>query len=198
MAFDPIQAFMGSINISSANDVREVMQKLNDFAERTDCAIVLIGHLNKNSGGINALYRSLGSIDIVAAARSVLILTTNPNNPDNRIMVPLKSNLAKIGKSIIYDLDNGAVKWIGLSDVKAADLSSSDPAPAFKNACDFLTECLAHGDVASTKIFELAAKNGICISTLKKAKAYLGIKSVKKNDDRWYYQKIKSSDETDT
>ena len=148
--------------------------------------------------GINALYRSLGSIDIVAAARSVLILTTNPNNPDNRIMVPLKSNLAKIGKSIIYDLENGAVKWIGLSDVKAADLSGSDPAPAFKNACDFLSVCLEHGDVASTKIFELAAKNGICISTLKKAKAYLGIKSVKKNDDRWYYQQIKSSDETAT
>ena len=198
MVFDPVQAFMGSLNICSANDVREVMQKLNDFADRTDCAIVLIGHLNKNSGGINALYRSLGSIDIVAAARSVLILTTNPNNPDNRIMVPLKSNLAKIGKSIIYDLENGAVKWIGLSDVKAADLSGSDPAPAFKNACDFLSVCLEHGDVASTKIFELAAKNGICISTLKKAKAYLGIKSVKKNDDRWYYQQIKSSDETAT
>ena len=34
MVFDPVQAFMGSLNICSANDVREVMQKLNDFADR--------------------------------------------------------------------------------------------------------------------------------------------------------------------
>ena len=47
------------------------MQRLGMWASVYDCAIVLIGHLNKKEG-TKGLYRSLGSIDVVAAARSVL------------------------------------------------------------------------------------------------------------------------------
>ena len=40
--------------------------KLGMIAEKTGCAIVLIGHLNKSSG-TQSTYRGLGSIDIMAA-----------------------------------------------------------------------------------------------------------------------------------
>ena len=193
IVFDPIQAFIGGVNISAANEVRSVMERLTDFAEETNCAILLIGHLNKNTNGINALYRSLGSIDIVANARSVLMVAVNPNNPDNKIMIQLKNNLAKCGKSIVFDLENGAVKWIGLSDVKATDLSSGDNVNAFKNACDLLTEYLQKEDTESREIMDMAAQLGIGITTLKKAKSYLGIKSIKKGKV-WYYKKIEISE----
>ena len=41
------------------------------WASQYDCAIVLVGHLNKKSSS-KELYRGLGSIDVAATARSVL------------------------------------------------------------------------------------------------------------------------------
>lgn len=196
IVFDPLQAFLGDVNISSANEVRSVMQNLTDFAEKSGCAVVLIGHLNKNTNGINALYRSLGSIDIVAAARSVLMVTANPDDPETKIMIQIKNNLAPCGKSIIFDLENGAVKWIGLSDIKATDLSGNNTVTDFKNACDLLTEILQNDDAPSKEIFDLAIRNGIGMTTLKKAKSYLGVQSVKKGKT-WYYKKIESSESGD-
>jgi hypothetical protein len=40
---------------------------------RHRCAIVLIGHLNKASG-VQSDYRTLGSVDIAAAVRSILFV----------------------------------------------------------------------------------------------------------------------------
>ena len=61
------------------------MRRLGMWAAGYDCAIVLIGHLNKKEGS-KGLYRSLGSIDVVAAARSVLQVERDTENPDIRIV----------------------------------------------------------------------------------------------------------------
>ena len=68
---DPVQAFIGAdVDMNRANEVRPVFRKLGMIAEKTGCAIVLIGHLNKSSG-TQSTYRGLGSIDIMAAVRSL-------------------------------------------------------------------------------------------------------------------------------
>ena len=54
-----------------AGRARKLMRRLGMWAAGYDCAIILIGHLNKKEGS-KGLYCSLGSIDVVAAARSVL------------------------------------------------------------------------------------------------------------------------------
>ena len=72
VVIDPIQAYLGSdSDLQIAGRARKLMQRLGMWASVYDCAIVLIGHLNKKEG-TKGLYRSLGSIDVVAAARSVL------------------------------------------------------------------------------------------------------------------------------
>ncbi|MGN1457311.1 MAG: hypothetical protein ACI4XP_05065 [Acutalibacteraceae bacterium] len=73
-------------------------------------------------------------------------------------------------KKIVPALENGAVKWIGLSDIKATDLSGNNTVTDFKNACDLLTEILQNDDAPSKEIFDLAIRNGIGMTTLKKAK----------------------------
>ena len=67
LILDPIQAYLGDSDMGRANDVRPIMNRLCKVAEKTNCAILLIGHLNKKDGGKD-LYRTLGSIDIAAAA----------------------------------------------------------------------------------------------------------------------------------
>ena len=71
VVIDPIQAYLGSdSDLQIAGRARKLMRRLGMWAAGYDCAIVLIGHLNKKEGS-KGLYRSLGSIDVVAAARSV-------------------------------------------------------------------------------------------------------------------------------
>ena len=88
---DPIQAYVGAnINMNNANEVRNVMAQLGRIAEKYDCAILLVGHMNKGSGNKSS-YRGLGSIDFQASARSVLIVGRIKDKPQVRVMVQDKS-----------------------------------------------------------------------------------------------------------
>ena len=50
LILDPIQAYVGAnINMNNANEVRNVMAQLGRGAEKYDCAILLVGHMNKGS-----------------------------------------------------------------------------------------------------------------------------------------------------
>ena len=72
---DPIQAYLGAdVDMNRANEVRPIFMRLGQVAQRTGCAILLIGHLNK-AAGMQSLQRGLGSIDIAAAGRVVGVLS---------------------------------------------------------------------------------------------------------------------------
>lgn len=93
VVIDPIQAYLGSdSDLQIAGRARKLMRRLGMWAAGYDCAIVLIGHLNKKEGS-KGLYRSLGSIDVVAAARSVLQVERDTENPDIRIVHQIKTVL---------------------------------------------------------------------------------------------------------
>jgi hypothetical protein len=65
---------------------------------------VLIGHLNKNTSSKD-LYRSLGSIDVMAAARSVLQVSCSEDKQGIKVLKQVKSSLAPKGKDICFRLD---------------------------------------------------------------------------------------------
>ena len=91
---DPVQAFIGAdVDMNRANEVRPVFRKLGMIAEKTGCAIVLIGHLNKSSG-TQSTYRGLGSIDIMAAVRSLIFIGKVRKDPTTRVLIHEKSSLA--------------------------------------------------------------------------------------------------------
>ena len=70
LILDPIQAYLGGgMDMNRANEARDMTKKLGALAEKTKCAIILIGHMNKASGN-KAAYRGMGSIDFFAVARS--------------------------------------------------------------------------------------------------------------------------------
>ena len=71
---DPLSAYIGeTTSINSANEVRRQFRPLIDIAKEQGCAIVIVHHMNKAIGQ-KALNRSVGSVDIVGAARSVLLV----------------------------------------------------------------------------------------------------------------------------
>ena len=104
VVIDPIQAYLGSdSDLQIAGRARKLMRRLGMWAAGYDCAIVLIGHLNKKEGS-KGLYRSLGSIDVVAAARSVLQVERDTENPDIRIVHQIKNSLAPTAEDIRFSI----------------------------------------------------------------------------------------------
>ncbi len=90
---DPLSAYLGGVDSHKAAEVRAVLAPLSAMAERTGVAVLVVHHLNKGASA-NALYRAGGSLDFVAAARSVLGVVPDPNDPERRLLVSVKVNIA--------------------------------------------------------------------------------------------------------
>ena len=188
VVLDPIQGFLGAaVDMHRANEIRPLMKRIAVLAEKYHCAIILIGHMNKNSNGKSS-YRGLGSIDFQAAARSVLIVGRIKDEPEIRVVCHVKSSLAPEGKSIAFRVDKDTgFEWIGEYDISADDLlSGENRGQKIRSAKEFLKEVLASGSVAQTKVAEEAESRGIKKKTLWNAKKELEIDSVKIGN-QWFW-----------
>ena len=188
VVLDPIQGFLGAaVDMHRANEIRPLMKRVAVLAEKYHCAIILIGHMNKNSNGKSS-YRGLGSIDFQAAARSVLIVGRIKDEPEIRVVCHVKSSLAPEGKSVAFRLDKDTgFEWIGEYDISADDLLSGDNrGQKIHEAKEFLKEILVSGSVAQTKVAEEAESRGIKKKTLWNAKKELEIESVKIGN-QWFW-----------
>ena len=188
VVLDPIQGFLGTdVDMHRANEIRPLMKRMAALAEKYHCAIILIGHMNKNSNGKSS-YRGLGSIDFQAAARSVLIVGRLKDEPETRVMCHVKSSLAPEGKSVAFRLDKETgFQWIGEYDISADDLLSGDArGQKSRIAKEFLLDILADGGMAQKKIEEEASKQGIKKKTLRNAKKELEIDSIKRGN-QWFW-----------
>ena len=188
VVLDPIQGFLGTaVDMHRANEIRPLMKRVAVLAEKYHCAIILIGHMNKNSNGKSS-YRGLRSIDFQAAARSVLIVGRIKDEPEIRVVCHVKSSLAPEGKSIAFRLDKDTgFEWIGEYDISADDLLSGDNrGQKIHEAKEFLKEILASGSVAQTKVAEEAESRRIKKKTLWNAKKELEIDSVKIGN-QWFW-----------
>ena len=127
VVLDPIQGFLGAdVDMHRANEIRPLMKRIAVLSEKYHCAVILIGHMNKNSNGKSS-YRGLGSIDFQAAARSVLIVGRVKDEPEVRVVCHTKSSLAPEGTSIAFRLDkNNGFEWIGEYDISADELLNGD------------------------------------------------------------------------
>ena len=176
---DPIQAYLGAdVDMNRANEVRPIFMRLGQVAQRTGCAILLIGHLNK-AAGMQSLQRGLGSIDIAAAVRSVMFIGKLKHDPTMRILTHEKSSLAPPGASLAFSLGNeGGFRWVGEYDITADEmLSGIEPQRETKTqqAKDLICALLAGGkQMLSEDIDKAALERGIPGRTVRDAKRELG------------------------
>jgi hypothetical protein len=199
---DPAQAYFGDADMHSAKGVRPLMKQLAGVAERTGCAIVIIGHLNKKGG--KSQYRGLGSIDIFAAARSVM--TVGRIDEDMRAVVHNKSNLTSPGASQAFGLDlAGGFCWLGdyaitidqLLDPKKKDGNGAKPVSQLETAKLFIMAALSGGDVHAKAIINDGAKIGLSEATMKRAKSELGVGSDKRGSEWFWTRESDQGDQED-
>ena len=179
LIIDPIQAFLGEkVDMNRANEVRPILRKIGNVAQRTGCAIVLVGHLNKATGQ-QSNYRNLGSVDFNAGVRSVLVIGKTKDDPNLRVLVHDKSSLAPPGPSIAFILgDEEGFRWVGDYDITADELLNGiekKRESKTQEAKDLICALLAGGkEVLSEEIDRTAVAKGISPRTVRDAKKELG------------------------
>jgi hypothetical protein len=195
---DPLVAYFGgSVDLHRANETREVMARLAITAAKFRCAILCVRHLAK--GGTNkAIYRGLGSIDIAAAVRSVLLVGADPDQPSVRAIVQTKNNLAAFGEPVGYELRADGFFWTGSSHLTAERIlntasAGDDEQLGRREAEDFLREILGDGAKPAKDVQCEAKQAGLSETTLNRTKRALGIKSKKYGGNfggkaEWYWE----------
>lgn len=181
---DPVSAYLDSTDGNSNSDIRGLLAPLAEIASKHKVAIVLVSHLNKNSGG-NASYRVMGSLAFTAAVRAAYIVTKDQNNPERRLLMPLKNNLAKDHTGLAYSIleINGAptIVWEdkpvveitldeALDSIETNDLTSTD------EAIKFLEYLLLSGPLKADEAQKEARKAGIKEKALRSAREKMGLK----------------------
>jgi putative DNA primase/helicase len=186
--FDPLIAFLGDSSQTNSWKDQDVRRALGPFAhmlERIACASILIRHLTKGSGG-NPVYRGGGSIGIIGAARSGLMVAKDPDDDTGarRVLVPTKANLSAPARALAYHMEqaeNGSVRivWEGETEHTALGLLA-EPLPeeersAIAEAVDFLKGELDGDPVLAEEIKRRARAADVSDRTLKRARQKLRV-----------------------
>ena len=189
IVLDPLQAYLGSnVDMHRANEVRPVLKRLSLMAERTQCAVILIGHMNK-AQGLKSGYRGLGSIDFRASARSVLIVGRLKSGDTLRIVAQDKNSLAPEGAAIAFELHpEHGFRWKGFCDATVDNILNGTGQVQTKTMQmeDELRRFLTQPRPAE-EVLALAKQLGISERTLKIAKRNLGILS-ERRADQWLWR----------
>ncbi|MBP0974161.1 MAG: AAA family ATPase [Oscillospiraceae bacterium] len=188
LIIDPLQAYLGSdVDMHRANEVRPVLSHISELADRYGTAVLLIGHMNKMTG-LKALYKGLGSIDITAAARSVLLVAKNPKDPDMLLMGHVKSSLAPSGPVLGFERqEKKPLNFIGEQSIDIHRMLNGDPRVLPRDkAAEFLVDYLADGRRPVQEVVQAAEQKSISETTLNRAAKKLGIERIReKNSFFW-------------
>ncbi len=185
---DPLVAYLRQGGSGNGNqNLRHTLTALKETAARTGCAIVVVRHLNK-SGSTNPLYRGVGGIGIIGAARAGLLLTADPDDPDRRVLAVTKSNLSNPAPSLAFRLEDepgsgvARVVWEGESPWSATQLlqaqsteNGDESLSAVHVARTWLRETLANGPRPAREVRRDAAAHGIGYTSLTAARKAEGV-----------------------
>ena len=200
VVIDPVTAYLGGTDSHKNADIRALLTPLADLAARHRVAVVAVTHLNKNAG-VPVIYRAMGSLAFIAAARQVWVVSKDQNDPERRLLLPLKNNLAPDTGGLAYRIedadsdDRPVVVWDDDPVSVSADDVLVNPrgdgrSSAIEEAKDWLREQLADGPVPAADVKAAADRDGIKSRTLDRAKSALGVMASREGfgtEGRWVW-----------
>jgi hypothetical protein len=199
VVIDPVSAFCGHVDTHKNSEVRGMLAPLAALARRRKVAVLCVTHLSK-SGGSKAVYRSMGSLAFAAAARAVWTVVKDVDDPQRRLLLPAKLNLAQDPDGLAYSIVEGRVAWdtdpvkMHADDAFAAEMGiapqgRSARGSARREAKEWLQERLSGKAVPSTEIVEEATQLGFAEKTLRRAYGELGGKPRKSDfEGGWIWE----------
>lgn len=189
LVFDPIQSFLpAGTQMGRAEQIRPIMDKVIDLSASEDLATILISHMSKPGPGVvSALDRLLGSSDFRNAARSIMIVGRDPENPDQRVFAHAKNSIGLPGPAQRYHIsDGGLVVFDGETTLTADQIiaQTENSAPRAQKAANTLNAAISDLDKALgfmgwvdvATVYTLSAAAGYSDRTMRRAKDVMGLK----------------------
>lgn len=180
VVIDPLTAYLGKIDGHKNAEVRAILARLFELAARHKVAVLAVTHLNKAST-LPAIYRAMGSLAFVAAARAVWAVVRDEDDESGRrrLFVPVKNNLGADETGLAYALEpvgqTARVKWesdpVNIRADDALD-GGGRKAKVQHDARQFVIDMITAngGDMPSDDLLEAAKEHGITEITLRRAK----------------------------
>ena len=159
------------------------LDRLSRLAELHRCCILLIRHLAKPTVG-RPVHRGRASMECSAALRTEFLVGSSPDAPAQTALLHIKSNLGPLAPPLDYRIgEAGNFHWTGLSNLTPEDLLAARPTgaglPKRKFAAQWLRDYLQPGSQTQCSIEIAAERDGVCITTLRRAKFDIGVRSSK-------------------
>lgn len=107
IVIDPLNTVLGDTDANKAQDVRRILTPISVMCRELECTMMIVRHFKKAGKGEKSLYRGAGSIDIGAAARSVLqvIPRYDEDEDETKAIVHVKNNLERKGITQLFSID---------------------------------------------------------------------------------------------
>jgi putative DNA primase/helicase len=200
VVIDPVTAYLGGEDSHKNAEIRGLLAPLAVLAAKYGVAVILVTHLNKAQGG-PAVYRAMGSLAFVAAARAAWVVTKDRDDPLRRLLLPMKNNIAPDTGGLAYRIEPRA----GTEGVDGSPVVVWEPDPVnvcaddalggagdrgkgggvgrrteCDDAAEWLAEVLAAGPVLCKDVEREAKEAGHAWGTIRRAKARLRVGSRKR------------------
>jgi len=184
---DPVTAFLGGAHAQGNAEVRELLAPLRALAERRQAAVVGVSHLTKRAEAA-VMYRTMGSLGFVAAARAVWAVGPDRQTPGRLLFLPVKCNLAGGVTGLAYRIVGSAadpsvpvLAWepeaVTVTAEEAFNASPRRSLTPREEATAWLEGLLSAGPMGAKEVAELARAAGFSLTTLKRARRALGVMS---------------------
>jgi hypothetical protein len=201
VVIDPMFAYTKG-DPSKGPDARACTNLLKQLAEEFNSALVLVRHIGKSKGGGDPRAAGLYSIEWRAAARSVLVCGSDPDDQSKRAIAQSKNNLGPFAESVGYRISPDAnspsgarFEWLGVSNLTAkrilATAQPEDQKTERDDAAAWLQGYLESGEQKANDALKESRAEGISKRTLDRAKKDIGVKSRSEGygkDKVWFWR----------
>lgn len=207
LVLDPIVTYGGKINAWKDDEVRQLLEPVIKMAEKTNCIILGIMHLNKKES-VNALQKATGSGAWVAVARSVLLIGVHPDDRelekiDRRyILASAKCNLSSPPPTRIFTIVDengiGRMRWAeettqyGTEDILQSDMGFE--AGKVEQATMWVKKLLQNGPIPTNDVILQGKRQGFSKKTLERVRDHAGVAESRKIGTTWFWSPIQAQD----
>lgn len=183
LVIDPASSFIGDADTNSESHVRNALVRLDQGAQRTGCAVLLVRHLAKGSGNSRADARILGSVAWRDQPRSVLMIADAPEEYQpaprldgrrdvRRALGVTKANLAPIPPVLWFEQPaDGPMHWLeGHAPFTMDDCFRPAERPTkLDDATGFVREQLIGGSQTANQLYADGKSLGYSEKTIRRA-----------------------------
>jgi putative DNA primase/helicase len=106
---DPLTAYLGRVDSHKMAEMRAVLGPIAEMAARLNVAVIGNTHLSKSADNNKALYRFVGSIATIAAARTAFVIVEDREDSTRRLFLNAKNNLAPIQPGMAFRVEQHIV-----------------------------------------------------------------------------------------